>query len=914
VTTLPVPLFHNINIKKNEIEVFYSIKDSYAIEQTDDGIAEPKFGWLNDVYLKKVAYVDVILSIQIGDVIEDLTRRVHLDTSVKSFISLRDQALSRRKRSNLEIMYKATFNLFDYWENMPISAENMLQLLERTSDTNMSVTIRTGLDRGAYMRMRDLPFAGDILTSENTKDIIVASKIKNYTRTSVDEEPVIDRLITDEIIFDRISQQLRDSRIFRSPSTIKSVNSDNIYDKKRTFKSFFSPLFLSEDGSDKVRGMFFFDHQKFIEKYKDGEPKEGVKNTAYVCHVKVTRNRVQVTEGNSDFSNDKAFRKFDDSALPEVVMDTMLPSKTAWRNVRGITTEQGRRHAFCFRDSDASKRKSGKYKYEVEISVKDDTAKYFVEKLRTLRSQLQVFEKYISFSEVANNAIDPSTGLFSEPFSRAAKYWWKATSPSIQPPWRTVPQAVVRVLQDDSPVLNIDMSHYIISLLRICHPSTGNDKGVRLMKLILERAISFYEDRLAPYGRNQSSPRQGQTNKSLPSSGAGDYEKVTKFSYTFREYIDRDERKNLRAKYFDRSVKDTSSCLMEISSKNYKKVVDKNLLSILGKGKQLPSEITIGGKTVFAGVNSEINDTSMSFLTPNSFRMGNERYVAGDFLEPPDQSRDEETADRRAQIYEDTVSADNTSVAESFMIKYGVSLIPLSTPDTSIRPRPRVNPFRAGVPISPEDAIDDDDDAQTSRQTMVGLVGSLVDGENSEILLENPIMEVSILSTGAQVVGDPKVAVINFAGDNKSLTKEDFDALPVHIKCVLIYLSKTDTTFSLDTSSYIKMMADNFESDANDSYDARFFYELFFKQIQRVQFLSGFQMNNEKKYEYQAPIFKDFNKKNLVRIPDGKMLCRIVPYENATMSYDARKGINGEPIEKYFVLDYRASTFRGGAL
>ena len=72
--------------------------------------------------------------------------------------------------------------------------------------------------------------------------------------------------------------------------------------------------------------------------------------------------------------------------------------------------------------------------------------------------------------------------------------------------------------------------------------------------------------------------------------------------------------------------------------------------------------------------------------------------------------------------------------------------------------------------------------------------------------------------------------------------------------------------------------------------------------------------NNEKKYEYQAPIFKDFNKKNLVRIPDGKMLCRIVPYENAHMSYDAKKGINGEPIEKYFVLDYRASTFRGGAL
>ena len=904
-TALPVPVFQNINIKNTEIEVFYSIKDEYDIEEGENGTSV-RFGWLSDLYLKKSAYVDVILSMQVGDVIEDLVRRVYLDTSVKSFISLKDEALSKRRRPNLDVMYKATFEPFLYWDNMPTSAQNMIQLLDKTELTNMSVTIRTGLDAEAFQSMRDAPFEGSVIGSENTKDIIISSKIKNYTRTSADTEPVIDKIITDEIIFDRILRQLKNSRIFTNPSTVKAVNSDDIYDRKRSFNSFFSPLFLSEDLSDEVRGMFFFDRNKFLEQYKLGEAQQGVENTSYICNVKVTRSRVLLSERNSDFSSNIMFRKFDEVATPVVVMNKMFDANSyVGENTRQLSNLDS--VAYCFVDKDISKRKAGQYKYDVEISVKDDTAKYFVRKLNILRARLRSFDKYMTFTEMFNNTVDPTTGLFTSKFDKAAKLWWSTTGDEAQEPWRSAPIEVIRTLQDDSPVLDIDMSQYIIPLLRICHPATGNEKGQSIVKLAIERVIKFYEDRLAPYGKNMGSSFQGQTNRKTPSSGAGDYEKVTKFSYTFKEYIDRTERKNLRARYFGDKENKPEDGLCYISSGDYRAVTNSNQIALLGEEKGLPTEISFNGKIALSNVNSRENDTSMTFLTPVDFCMGTEKYVIDDFLEPADQERDEDIANRRAQIYEDTTFADNASSTESFMNKYGLSLTPLSTPETSIRPKlPSGTGQIASKRKRKYDEISDTSaDAEVSRRTMNALIGSMVDGENSEILLDNPILEASITK------GRPgKVSINNFSGDSKTLTQDDFNALPTHIKAVLIYLSKTSDPFTLNEDSYIKLMADNFESDVNDSYDARFFYELFYKQIQRVQFLSGFQKNKDKNPEYQTPIFKDLTKKNLLTIPDGDILCRIIPYENKELSYDANRGINGEPTEKYFILNYRENSFK----
>ena len=901
-TALPVPLFKNINIKNTEIEVFYSIEDQYEIEDTPDG-QEPKFLWLNDMFLKKSAYVDVILSMQVGSVVEDLTRRMYLDTSVKSFASLREEALSRKRRNKLNVMYKVCFEPFLFWNTMPESSENMLQLLEKTESTNMSVTIRTGLDRGAFSEVKGAPFEGDVAATQDTKDIIVNSKIKNFSRTTADTEPVIDKIITDEIIFDRILHQLRNSRIFVRPDTVKTVNYDSIYDKKRSFNSFFSPLFLSEDLDDTVRGIFFFDSKKFLEQYKLGEPQQGVINTSYVCNVKVTRNRVLITDSNSDFSNTKMFRKFDDSIAPVVVLNKMFEPGIYSDTAEGdISSVPGK--ACSFIDTDIAKRKSGKYKYEVEISIKDDSAKYFVRKLKTLRAQLKAFEKYITFTEAFGNTVDPTTGLFTEQFQKAAQFWWSNTGGGAQEPWRSAPIEVARTLQDDSPVLDSDMGQYVIPLLRVCHPMTGNDRGQGLIKLALENVIKFYEDRLAPYGKNMGSSFQGQTDQTSPSSGNGDYEKVTKFSYTFREHIDRDTRKNLRAKYFDNDVLLKSEGLLTIEAKDYKRATDNNRLVVLGEDKELPSEVSFNGRAAINGVNSPTNDTSMTFLSPANFCMGKEKYLFEDFLEPADKERDEETADKRAQIYEDTTFADSVLSTEKFLNKYGVNIIPLSSPETAIRTKQLSGRGQDSSTRSQEEAADTSEDAEISRKTMNGMIGGLVDSENSQILLDNPIREVRITKGKSG-----QLAITNFAGDTKNITEQEFNALPIHIKSVLVYLSKTSDPFTLNEDSYIKLMADNFESDVNDSYDARFFYELFFKQIQKVQFLSGFQKNKDRDPEFQTPVFKDLTKDNLTKVLDGNLLCRIVPYENSLLSYDANQGINGEPIEKHFILRYRESTF-----
>jgi len=904
---LPSPTIKNINVRNTDIEICYFVEDTYAIIKDGQGVLSPSFGWLGDSIYKKSAFVDVKLCLKTNQGTEDIVRRVYLDSSIKSYNAISEEVMNKQSKTKCSVYYKVTFNPFELVKSMSLGAINMLDLMERNEEMSAYVVLTTGFDKDVYFSMTDQQNIQSFVGTQRSKYFIRNGKITNYSRSTPTAPPIMDTIVTDELVVDKILRTLKNSRVFNKTSKAKTVHADSLYQKERSFASYFSPLFISEEHDGEVRGMFFFDESKFIEQYKGEQPRTGVVNTAKVSSIKITRQRITPVELSNDFSSNVVFRKFDDSVKPENVMEVeVADAESISAHSRNISTSTTTHKAYCFCDKQVSFQKAGAYSYRVEVSIKDDSAEYFARKLEEVRSKIGDFDKYISFVETQGQTIDPATGLFVAGLLNVAEAWW-ASSTEL-PPWQTMPTEIVRVIQENSSVLDIDLGDYILPLLRVCHPSSGTPHGLNIVKFLAEQAAGFYEEKLALFGRNMVGGKSGgQVGKTSPSSGTGDYEKTTKFEYTFSEHINRDSAKKLRAQYFPGTYYDPQSqCLLELSSYLYSsKIINSELKSLFGQKRNLlPSVITSGGKEILTGITLEENDTTPTFLTPTQMCVGDKKYIIDEFLEQPDEDNDERISEERAQMYMEDSSVDERTVLDDFMKKYGASLMSLSNLDVEHRVTLPIGENQAKLAASLKDRPDNSQGAEISRETMNNFLNGLVDGEMSDLNLKNPIVEAGVLPDSN------KLKLRNFKGEERTFTEEEFNSFPTHIKCVLLYLTKTSTQFDLDSNSYVRRMADNFESSVDEVYDARFFYELFMKQIQRVQFLSGFQKNDEGTHEYQAPVFKDLSYENLAGTPNGKLLCRITPYENSLLGYDAREGLDAVPTEEYFVLDYIENTFK----
>lgn len=431
----------------------------------------------------------------------------------------------------------------------------------------------------------------------------------------------------------------------------QKLQKNHLRNKINEKKSYFSPLIVSYNRLENVKGLFLFDVKKYLlnnSKYsglfdKDKLFDEAIRRTS-IKSIRVFRHRL---EGSAEAGSKPSWELFDKNEVPQLIIHSsekdgaLVDSSNSEGDITEVvnvyfqSNNDGKR-CFSFTDKSIKQITDGFFTYSVEVELFDGSVELLRERTKEIQTVIQNLTEYqnsadgvVSVGQVKTQieqtlrninsktietgkkmSFNSSTSTFSRPFSETMQRKYNKTEES---PWFKGITLYENYLLEFTSATVFEVTELSKELLKMTSPKTGTPGGIRLLIDLLKTAVLSIEKNT----KNTSSIGNNSTEARKSIAGVKHNRDVVKVQKLFQEYVDTSRILDSGVDYLDIRPTEENIGVKKINLNEYFLRVKREYNTIFNLQNDVPIDISIKyGNNIYTD-GDNLDRTGYSFLGPS---------------------------------------------------------------------------------------------------------------------------------------------------------------------------------------------------------------------------------------------------------------------------------------------------------
>jgi len=505
--------------------------------------------------------------------------------------------------------------------------------------------------------------------------------------------------------------------------------------------------------------------------------------------------------------------------------------------------------SYSFEDKEFKDITDGMYQYEIEVEITDPLINFLSEKLDSYNLEVSKLSQYYHFASSDKTYYNPNKKRFASKFGTIVRD--EFNNDPEQFPWITAPAKYIDTLTEFAPRVSSTLKNkFLQGVSNIISPDTGNPDEINILLKLMEAAAGRLKEMSGLSKKPSISHTGGSQTQSSNQSSKKSGVKTHKESYRFSTIVNSESKKQFGYEYI--AFGGTQTGIKRLNDEEYTARVEDETLKFFQTAEEkitfkarMLSRGTVGGVMRTIGRNRNfhfsLEDKKYSFLTPQSFINGSQNLPIP--LENKDKYKDlQSLVSTNGEVGTVSARAEFTSTLFSVSVE------------------------KEGVEDSSQDRIEEN---HTQRE---------VTGTENKINNFFETMERTLNGTVSPFIDSVSNEEI---GNNVEIARK----LPNQVKAILLNDGENNSNIQSDILTDMQAKYTSYGS---------VLYQLFYGQLVRVEYLSGFTKNSEGKTMINSPVWKELDGTTISSVAGQDILCRLRYYQSEDILF---------PIERNELFD-----------
>lgn len=526
---------------------------------------------------------------------------------------------------------------------MAVKEKNRKLLLEQVFE-NGDVVSKTY----AFLQENNTPWTGEVKQKEDGSFVGIDKTGKEIT---ISRLVLNNNKIQDFRKTDRSKKFTPDLTKINNLVSNEKLEKHHLKNKINEKKSYFSPLCISYNRLENVKGLFIFDVKKYLLNNsrfsglfdKDKLLDEAIRRTS-IKSIKVFRQRI---EGSAEAGSKPRMNKFDENEVPELIAysgetnGVLLDSSSNTGDITeisGIYLQNGNFGKRCFSFTDKSIRQitDGFFTYSVQIELFDGSVDLLREKVREISTGIQNLTEYQNAADGVmtvglvetqiqqtlrnvntflpqsgkKSSWNASTNTFVRPFTETVLRKYNKTE---ETPWFKGITLYENYLLEFTSATFFEISELSKELMKMASPKTGTPGGIRLLVDLLKTASLSIEKHI------KNTSVLGSSGNEVKKSVAGVKQDrdTLKIEKVFPEVVNTSRILDTGVDYLDIRPTEENIGIKKVNLNEYFQRVKREYNTIFNLQNDVPIDISIKyGNNIYTE-SDHLDRTGYSFLGPS---------------------------------------------------------------------------------------------------------------------------------------------------------------------------------------------------------------------------------------------------------------------------------------------------------